>query len=134
MTWAMPLLTLLLPVAEIPASKMLALKYIPLALFVIVLTALLIKAIRVWQEIHDIEEPATPSEVLASLEEAHAAGELSSAEIARVREQLANPEPNPFAHDHGKPPTSALRIKPQAGPASAPDDADGISPPNWDRS
>ncbi len=97
MTWATPFFTLLPPVADIPVSKLLAFKYIPLGLFVIVLTALLIKAVRVWQEIHDIEEPATPSELLASLEEAHAAGELSSAEIARVREQLANPESHPDA-------------------------------------
>jgi hypothetical protein len=133
MTWATPFLTLLPPVADIPASKLLAFKYIPLALFVIVLTALLIKAVRVWQEIHDIEEPATPSELLASLEEAHAAGELSTAEIARVRDQLGNPESDPYGHDQGKPPTSALRIKPHAGRANAPDDADGVTPPNWDR-
>ena len=48
-------------------------RYIPLALLIVLLAALLIKAVRVWHEIHDVEEPDTPSDLLASFEQAHAA-------------------------------------------------------------
>jgi hypothetical protein len=88
MTWAKLLIEMMAPLAEIPPARQLAIKYGPMVLFAVVLAALLVKAVRVWQEIHDVEEPATPSELLATLEEAHASGELDDAEIARVREQL----------------------------------------------
>jgi hypothetical protein len=75
--------------ADIPRIESLATRYLPLALFVVLLAVLLTKAVRVWQEIHEVEDPATPDELLASLEDAHAAGDLDDDEIAKVRQQLA---------------------------------------------
>ena len=66
----------------------------PLVLFAVLLVVLLAKAVRIWQEIHDVEEPATPGELLASLEDAHAAGELDDDEIAqgaRAARQVRRP-------------------------------------------
>jgi hypothetical protein len=94
MTWAKLWIEMMAPVAEIPPARQLAIKYAPLVLFAVVLAVLLVKAVRVWQEIHDVEEPATPGELLASLEGAHAAGELDDAEIERVRQQLVGGQTN----------------------------------------
>ncbi len=74
--------------AELPSTESLVTKYIPLGLLTVLLAALLFKAVRVWGEIHDVEEPDSPSDLLASFQQAHAAGELDDAEFARVREQL----------------------------------------------
>lgn len=76
--------------ADFPRIKSLLAPYLPLALFVVILAVLLAKAVRVWQEIHEVEEPATPTELLASLEDAHAAGDLDDDEIAKVRQRLAS--------------------------------------------
>jgi hypothetical protein len=76
--------------ADLPRIGSAAARYVPLALFIVLLAALLTKAVRVWQEIHDVESPATPDELLASLEDAHAAGDLDDGEIAKVRQQLAS--------------------------------------------
>ncbi len=62
--------------------------YIGLALLAVLLVALLVKAYRVWGEIHDVEEPVSPGDLLASFERAHAAGELDDEEFERVRERL----------------------------------------------
>jgi len=62
--------------------------YVGLTLLIVVLVALLAHAYRVWVEIHDVEESASPSELLESFEEAHAAGELDDQELARVRRLL----------------------------------------------
>jgi hypothetical protein len=74
--------------AELPSTESLITKYIPLGLLTVLLAALLFKAVRVWAEIHDVEEPDSPSDLLASFEQAHANGELDAAEFARVRDQL----------------------------------------------
>jgi len=62
--------------------------YIGVALLAVLLVALLIKAYRVWEEIHDVEEPDSPGDLLASFEQAHAAGELDDEELERVRARL----------------------------------------------
>jgi hypothetical protein len=89
MSWPKSLADSIALLADFPRIESLAGRYLPLALFVVLLAVLLTKAVRVWQEIHEVEEPATPDELLASLEDAHAAGDLDDDEIARVRQQLA---------------------------------------------
>ena len=56
-------------------------RYIPLGLLTVLLLASLLKAVRVWEEIHDVEEPDSPSDLLTSFIQAHAAGELDDAEL-----------------------------------------------------
>jgi hypothetical protein len=89
MNWAKLLADAAARLADFWRSGSVGSRLIPLALFLVLLAVLLIKAVRVWQEIHDVEEPATPAELLASLEEAHVAGELDDNEIAKVRQQLS---------------------------------------------
>ena len=104
--WAKPLLDSSIAFAEFPSRESLLIKYIPLALLTVVLAALLFKAVRVWSEIHDVEEPDSPKDLLASFEQAHAEGELDDAELARVRAQLggnARSAP-PTASDAAAPP------------------------------
>jgi hypothetical protein len=113
------LLELVAPVADLPPARLLAMKYLPLLLFMVVLAVLLVKAVRVWQEIHDVEEPATPGELLASLEEAHAAGELDDVEIARVRQQFANCQTDGTPAALAKP-TTPNRLSVGAPPAEEP--------------
>jgi uncharacterized membrane protein len=67
--------------------------YVGLALLVVLLVIAVVKAYRVWEEIHDVEEPDSPAELLESFEEAHAAGELNDEEYERVRRLLASPAP-----------------------------------------
>ncbi|MFI5461452.1 MAG: hypothetical protein ACHRXM_39125 [Isosphaerales bacterium] len=62
--------------------------YIGLALLAVLLVVALVKAYRVWGEIHDVEEPDSPGDLLASFERAHAAGELDDEEFERVRDRL----------------------------------------------
>jgi hypothetical protein len=62
--------------------------YVGLAMLVVLLVVALVTAYRVWVEIHDVEEPDSPAELLESFEQAHAAGILDDAEFARVRGQL----------------------------------------------
>src|SRR5580692_7657119 len=76
--------------ADFPRIDSFAGRYGPLALFALLLAVLLAKAVRTWHEIHEVEEPATPDELLASLEDAHVAGELDDDEIAKVRQQLGS--------------------------------------------
>jgi uncharacterized membrane protein len=68
--------------------------WIGLALLVVVLSLALYKAYREWQEIHDVEEPDTPDDLLRSFREAHAMGELDDEEMRRVEQRLsAGPAP-----------------------------------------
>jgi hypothetical protein len=71
--------------------------YAGLALLVVLLLIALVKAYRVWEEIHDVEEPDSPADLLESFEEAHAAGELDDEELERVRRLLAGPTKGPDA-------------------------------------
>jgi hypothetical protein len=89
MSRAKSLLDSVAPFAAFPTTESLTARYIPLALLVVLLAASLIKAVRVWGEIYDVEEPDTPSDLLASFQQAHAQGELDDAEFARVTEKLA---------------------------------------------
>jgi hypothetical protein len=62
--------------------------YIGLGLLTVLLVILLIKAYRVWEEIHDVEEPDSAEDLLASFERAHAEGELDDEELERVKARL----------------------------------------------
>jgi uncharacterized membrane protein len=62
--------------------------YVGLVLLSIILIVLLVHAYRVWEEIHDVEEPDSPSDLLDSFEQAHAEGELDAQELDRVRKLL----------------------------------------------
>jgi hypothetical protein len=88
LNWVNLLLDSVAAFADFPSTQSLVTTYVPLGVLTVLLVASLIKAVRVWEEIHDVEEPDTPTDLLASFEQAHAVGELDDAEFARVREQL----------------------------------------------
>lgn len=62
--------------------------YVGVVLLSILAIMLLIHAYRVWQEIHEVEEPDSPADLLESFEQAHAEGELDDQELERVRRLL----------------------------------------------
>jgi hypothetical protein len=94
--------------------------YFPLALLAVLLTVLLIKAVRLWQEIHEVEEPVTSDDLLATFEQAHAEGELDDDEFAKVREQLGSGS----TLDRGATSISQPRHGGAAGKQTGPSDAD----------
>src|SRR5215469_4445034 len=55
--------------------------YVGLAVLVVLLVVSLVTAYRVWVEIHDVEEPDSPADLLQSFELAHAAGDLDDEEF-----------------------------------------------------
>jgi hypothetical protein len=75
-------------------------------LLTVLLVALLIQAHRVWQEIHEVEEPVSSDDLLQSFTQAHADGELDDDEFERVRLQLTS-FPGEIAKRSPKPTTSA---------------------------
>jgi hypothetical protein len=95
MNWPKQLADSVAPLADFPRLESLAGRYVPLVLLALLLVVLLTKAVRTWQEIHEVLEPATPSELLATLEDAHIAGELDDDEIAKVRQQLGSCQAEP---------------------------------------
>jgi hypothetical protein len=64
--------------------------YAGLTILTVLLVVALVKAYRMWEEIHDVEEPDSPTDLLETFEEAHAAGELDDEEFERVRRRLAH--------------------------------------------
>jgi hypothetical protein len=75
--------------APIPWLKWSPPYYLGLGILVVLMVVALVKAYRMWEELHDVEEPDSPTELLESFEEAHAAGELDDEEFERVRRRLA---------------------------------------------
>jgi hypothetical protein len=65
--------------------------YLGLGILLVLMVVALVKAYQMWEELHDVEEPDSPIDLLESFEEAHAAGELDDEELARVRQRLAGP-------------------------------------------
>jgi hypothetical protein len=63
--------------------------YAGLAVLIIVLVAVSIKAYRVWWDIQDAPEPDSPDDLLRSFEQAHSAGQLDEEEMTRVRARLS---------------------------------------------
>jgi hypothetical protein len=64
--------------------------YVGLALLSIIMVVVMVHAYRVWEEIHDVEEPDSPSELLDSFEQAYAEGELDARELDRLRKILVD--------------------------------------------
>jgi hypothetical protein len=62
--------------------------YVGLALLSIIMIVLAVHAYRVWEEIHDVEDPDSPAELLDSFEQAHSDGELNAQELDRLRKLL----------------------------------------------
>jgi hypothetical protein len=62
--------------------------YVGLALLVAIGLVALYRAYRVWEEIHDVEDPDSPADLLEAFSQAHAAGELDDEEFDRVRQRL----------------------------------------------
>jgi FtsZ-interacting cell division protein ZipA len=104
--------------AAISTWEFLARRYLPIILLAIVLVALLIKAHRLWQEIHEVDEVVTTDELLDSLEQAHADGELDDEEIERVRMRLKS-DPAESANESANPSTRA--VFPPAKPSASRD-------------
>jgi hypothetical protein len=123
--WANSLLDSVTPLAAFPTTESLATRYIPLALLAVFLVASLIKAVRVWGEIHDVEEPDAPDDLLAAFQQAHAQGELDDDEFARVSEKLAGSSPTAGLADAFPPPRDA-----SAPDRVAPPDGHGNQPPS----
>jgi uncharacterized membrane protein len=65
--------------------------YVGLAILLVLMVLASVQAYRMWEEIHDVEEPDSPAELLEAFEEAHALGELDDEEFARVRRRLGRP-------------------------------------------
>jgi hypothetical protein len=66
---------------------------------VVVLVALAfagVMAYRVWHEVNEEIEPATPEELLASFEQARSEGELDDDEYARVRREIEKTASHPL--------------------------------------
>jgi uncharacterized membrane protein len=80
--------------------------YVGLAILLVLVALASVQAYRMWEEIHDVEEPDSPDDLLETFEEAHALGELDDEEFARVRRRLASPSadegkmPPATDHDH----------------------------------
>jgi hypothetical protein len=107
--------------------------YIGLALLAVLLLILLVKAYRTWVEIHDVGEPDSPSDLMASFEKAHAAGELDDEELARVRERLIDSQPFVEDDQSSSPtvtPTPARAPVPPRGDLDPSAVADGTAQPD----
>jgi hypothetical protein len=76
--------------AAIPSVSSNCVKLIIMGIVMIVVFG---SAYRVWQEIHDVEDPDSPGELLDSFEQAHAEGELDVQELARLRKLLLEDQP-----------------------------------------
>ncbi len=63
--------------------------YIGLTVLVIIMIGVLIAAYRTWEEIHDVEDPDSPADLLESFEQAHKEGEIDEKELERVRSLLS---------------------------------------------
>ena len=81
----------LIAAARIPWLKWSPPYYVGLGILVVLMVVAIVKAYRMWEELHDVEEPDSPTDLLESFEEAHAAGELDDEEFERVRQRLAGP-------------------------------------------
>jgi uncharacterized membrane protein len=76
--------------------------YLGLAILAVLMLVAAVKAYRTWEEIHDVEEPDSPQDLLEMFEDAHAEGELDDEEFERVRRRLAASAPD----SDPKPPAS----------------------------
>jgi hypothetical protein len=92
-----------------------------LGLLVVVLLFALLRVYREWQEIHDVEEPDSPDDLLRSFREAHALGELDDDEMKRVERRLSQ---SPAASERSTKPSERAQPEPlgeRPGAARSPD-------------
>lgn len=71
--------------------------YAGLAVVVGVTMLAIVVFYREWQEMHDVEEPDGPQDILDSFVQAHAQGNLDAGELERVRRLLADDSETPHA-------------------------------------
>jgi len=79
----------LIAAARFPGFKLGPAYYWGLGILAVLMVVALVKAYQMWEELHDVEEPDSPADLLESFEEAHSAGELDDEEFERVRRRLA---------------------------------------------
>jgi uncharacterized membrane protein len=91
--------------------------YVGLAVIVAIVVGVLIAAYRTWEEIHDVEEPDSPADLLETFRQAHAQGEIDDHELDRVRRLLASAEEGAVGESAGNgPPQSAVASSQPPGP------------------
>ncbi|SIO34331.1 hypothetical protein SAMN05444166_3942 [Singulisphaera sp. GP187] len=97
--------------------------YLPLALLLAALLIGLTLAYRLWQDMHEDDDPVSDRERLNELEEAHFAGELDADELRRVRELLSRSNsPSPPEPSRRRPPIQTeTPPSPTSNDAPAPD-------------
>jgi hypothetical protein len=98
--------------------------YLGLAVIVAIVIGVLIAAYRTWEEIHDVEEPDSPADLLESFRQAHAEGEIDDQELERVRSLLGAG----VVGAAGKPAANGPSESPAAGdrPSGSGEDPDSI--------
>lgn len=97
--------------------------WLGLALLSVVLLFALLRAYREWQEIHDVEEPDSPDDLLRSFRAAHALGELDDDEMQRVERRLSSASASSGADDPAR-----VRAEHQpSGPERKHEAPDGVS-------
>jgi hypothetical protein len=91
--------------------------YVGLAVIVAIVLGVLIAAYRTWEEIHDVEEPDSPADLLETFRQAHAEGEIDDHELDRVRRLLTSAEGGAVGESAGNgPPQSAVASDQHPGP------------------
>jgi hypothetical protein len=105
------------PWAAAPADTGTTAYYIGLAVLVVIMIGVLIAAYRAWEEIHDVEDPDSPADLLESFEQAHAEGDLDEQELARVRRLLSDADGangGPAVEGRPRPPAAAGEGRPNS--------------------
>jgi uncharacterized membrane protein len=110
--------------------------WIGLGMLVVVLLVALLKGYREWQEIHDVEEPDSPDDLLRSFREAHARGELDDDEFQRVERRLSHSSASGGptgdlddpARSRDRPPPSSLEHRVDVPTAGSTEDKPGSGP------
>lgn len=70
------------------ATSFFSSRYVQFTVLAVVMIIVFTYAYRVWEEVHDVEDPDSPSDLLDSFEQAHAEGELDAQELNRLRKLL----------------------------------------------
>jgi hypothetical protein len=103
--------------------------YVGLAVIVAIVVGALIAAYRTWEEIHDVEEPDSPAELLEAFRQAHAEGELDDQELDRVQTLLAGAEGEAGEPAGGRPAGSPVATDRPEDPGEAADVRAGETEP-----
>jgi hypothetical protein len=98
--------------------------YVGLAVIVVIVIGTLIAAYRTWEEIHDVEEPDSPGDLLETFQQAHAQGEIDDQELDRVRRLLTDAAGEATAESAGSPPAESPVASDR--PRNPEEDADSV--------